>query len=43
MIGIEAVASVVESLFVESKIFFNKSYNQELDGWIYEVIITKQN
>lgn len=39
MIGIEAVASVVESLFNESNICYKKNYHKGIDGWIYEVSI----
>ena len=38
VIGIEAVASVVEDLYVESNIPYTKCYKKEIDGWIYEVM-----
>ena len=37
VIGIEAVAAVVEALYNESNISFTKRYRTDIDGWIYEV------
>ena len=40
VIGIEAVASVVEELYKEADICYKKSYHKGIDGWIYEVNIS---
>ena len=42
VIGIEAVASVVECLFKESNINFEKCYHEGIDGWVYKVWLTEK-
>ena len=42
VIGIEAVASVVECLFKESNINFEKCYHEGIDGWVYQVWLAEK-
>ena len=42
VIGIEAVASVVECLFKESNVNFEKCYLEGIDGWVYKVWLAEK-